>query len=247
MKHKYYSQQRLRSRNQDKLPCFRIWDGMKKGRVTFQEGAAWVLGRESNLSFWFDKWSDLGMLRNIIQGSFMRESFDLKVKDVVSASGWVWSKIPFELPHSCKMKIQAIPVSCASRGEDKLSWVGGKHGEFNLNNAYRTAAELGPPQSFQGNWIWWLNILPRIQFFLWKCYHNSVEVRECLRSRGMDINPSCPLCHCEQESISHSLRGCHQVKLVWAHLGIVEDDPFFFSQNLLPWLAYNYTKHRIVT
>ena len=247
LKHKYCSQQRLRSRNQNKLPCFRTWAGMKKGRATFQEGAVWVPSRESNLSCWFDKWSDMGILRNTIQGPLTRDSLDLKVKDVFSASGWDWARIPFELPHNYRMKIQYIPVSLASSGEDKLAWVGWKHDEFNLNSAYRTAAKLGPPQSFQGSWIWRLNILPRIQLFLWRCYHNSVGVRESLRNWGMDINPLCPLCHDDLENISHALRGCSWVKSVWAQLGIAKDDPSFHSQNLLPWLAANCTEVKTVT
>lgn len=152
------------------------------------------------MSFWFDKWSNQGTLRNIIQGPLTRESIDLKVRDVVLASGWDWSRIPFELPLTCRMKIQAIPVSVASTGEDRLMWIGGKRGEFNLNSAYIATAELGPPQFLHDNCIWRLNILPKIQIFLWKCHHNNVGVGECLRNKGMDIDPSCPLCHANLES-----------------------------------------------
>ena len=33
---------------------------------------------------------------------------------------------------------------------------------------------------FLANWIWKLDILPRIQTFVWMCAHNSIGVRECL-------------------------------------------------------------------
>lgn len=36
LKNKCCSQQRMRSRNRDKLPCSQIWAGMKKGKNIFQ-------------------------------------------------------------------------------------------------------------------------------------------------------------------------------------------------------------------
>ena len=33
---------------------------------------------------------------------------------------------------------------------------------------------------FLANWIWKLDILPRIQTFVWMCAHNSIGVWECL-------------------------------------------------------------------
>ena len=36
---------------------------------------------------------------------------------------------------------------------------------------------------FNAGWIWKLMTLPRIQFFLWKCAHNSIGVKDCLVGR----------------------------------------------------------------
>ena len=55
LKRKYCSHRRITSRNLDKLPCSRVWLAMKKGKEVFQKGIKWTIGKDSNLSFWFDK------------------------------------------------------------------------------------------------------------------------------------------------------------------------------------------------
>ena len=55
----------------------------------------WTVGRESKLSFWFDRWSDQGPLRKVMQGPLTREEHQLEVQEVVSDSGWRWDANPW--------------------------------------------------------------------------------------------------------------------------------------------------------
>ena len=151
---------------------------MRKAKTVFQNGTRWFPGRESNLSFWFDSWTSQGPLRQVVQGPLPLESEKMKIRDVVDESGWKWDLIPFDLPLNYRKEIQAIPFALTTRSQDRLVWVGTKHGDFDLHSAYRLAKNLGSVEPFHGKWVWYLKILPRIQFFLWKCCHNSVRVRE---------------------------------------------------------------------
>ena len=72
--------------------------------------------------------------------------------------------------------------------------MGAKHGDFDLTSVNRIAAGLCSLNLFHGKWGWDLKILPRVQTFLWKCCPNNIGVRECLASRGMYIDVTCPLC-----------------------------------------------------
>ena len=113
-----------------------------------------------------------------------------------------------------KLELQAIPVALASRGGDKLTWIDSEHGTFNIGSAYKLATRVGSDASFEGSWIWKVKILPRIQSFVWLCLHNSIGVKDCLLSRGIVLESSCPLCHSANESILHALRDCEVVKLI---------------------------------
>lgn len=75
---------------------------MKKGSKIFQKGVRWTCGRDSNLNFWLDDWSNFGALRQRIYGSMTMEIANLRVKDVVSATGWNWSTTCFEFPEFVK-------------------------------------------------------------------------------------------------------------------------------------------------
>ena len=60
LRKKYLSQRHLRSNNENLLPSSRTWKALQKGRVTFEVGTRWSLGRDSDISFWFDGWTSGG-------------------------------------------------------------------------------------------------------------------------------------------------------------------------------------------
>ena len=61
---------------------------------------------------------------------------------------------------------------------------------------------------FHRQWIWKLDILPRITNFLWLCLHGSIPVKEVLAVRGINCDKVYPLCRDQDESIVHLLREC---------------------------------------
>ena len=212
---------------------------MKKGEEIFRKGIKWIPGYESSLSFWHDSWSNLGILRNIIQGPLTAESSNLRIKDVVDLGGWNWERLHIELPEEVKKELPATPISYVRRNEDRLAWKPSSRGSFDLKSAYLLAIDPLLDPVFQGRWIWKLDTLPRIQIFLWKCMHQSIGVKECLQARGMLVDTACPHCLNRPESIMHALRDCHMVKKIWHQLGVHHSDNTFFSSNLQEWLSAN--------
>ena len=215
LRHKYCNQRRTNSINVDKLPCSQIWKAVKKGRGTFNEGSMWTIGRDSKLSFWWDNWTGLGPLRYMIQGPLTRGADQWKVCDIISELRWDWEQIPFDLPLKVKSIIQATPIPFASRGQDRLAWSGNPRGTFDLKSAYSFATADKVVPSFNAGWIWKLEMLPKIQTFLWMCQHNNIGVKSCLARRGVVVDESCPICQRELESIIHAW-----VKRVWMQLGV---------------------------
>ena len=202
---------------------------MKRGEATFKKGLKWIPSHKSNLDFWSDCWSNLDSIRALIQGPLPLESVNLKLKDVISLGRWDWSKIPFSLPLKIKDEIQATPIPIIARNNDKLAWKFSPKGSFDMGSAYLIASNLMDAESIAGSWIWKLQILPRIQMFIWRCMHNSVVVKEVVAKKGILIDTSYPMCHFVSDSLSHALRDCNVVKPVRLHLGIHYLNPSFFS------------------
>lgn len=91
-----------------------------------------------------------------------------------------------DLPINVKMDIQA------ATSNDRLVWPDNPHGNFDLKSAYKLATE-NDSVSFEGECIWRIKIIHRIQFFVWKCLHNRIRVNSCLVARGVTTDTLCPL------------------------------------------------------
>ena len=88
IKMKYDTRQRINSGNYARLLGSPIWKGLIKGEGVFRKWTKWIPGNEINLSFWWDCWSNFGPIRQITHGPLTQATTDLKIKDVISSSGW---------------------------------------------------------------------------------------------------------------------------------------------------------------
>ena len=70
-----------------------------------------------------------------------------------------------------------------------------------------------PP--WQCKWIWNIDTMPKIKVFLWQLCHNALLVRGILFWWGWNIEPHCPLCATDVESIDHLFWGCRGTNRVW--------------------------------
>ena len=143
---------------------------MKKGREVFNKGSIWLVGRDSNQSFWFGNWIKGGPIRHKILGPLTREADLLEVKDLLSDLGWDWDRIPFVLLMEIKNLIPATPVSITSRGADRLVWAGSTRGGFDFKSAYNLVDNSNLLPALSTGWIWKLNTLPRIKCFYLEMY-----------------------------------------------------------------------------
>lgn len=111
------------------------------------------------------------MLQNLIQGPLNINEENLRVKDVLVNGVWDFSCISFDVSPQLVHSIKAIPVRSASFNIDSIIWASSSCGEFDPRNAYNLVATISvPPIQFDGAWIWKLDIIPKIKFFLWKCW-----------------------------------------------------------------------------
>ncbi len=92
---------------------------------------------------------------------------------------------------------------------------------------------------FVDQWIWNLNILPKIQYFLWKCAHHSILVKNTLVKRRIIDDPICDICLNSDETILHVLRDCRVAQQFWLVSGLAPSDPFFLGDIGMDWLRSN--------
>ena len=87
LSHKYRGQ-RSRPINLLKTTSYSsTWAGIKKGEDIISKGAKWVVGKDSGLSLWFDKWLTKGTLRSRISGPLNRGEDKVRLRDISSFLG----------------------------------------------------------------------------------------------------------------------------------------------------------------
>ena len=220
---KYCSVNRMRARDPDKLLCSPNWRAIKAGFQTFANGICWGVGNGERNIIWSDSWIRGSSLRELIEGPLTQREVDMKLSDLLldTVQGWKWEALSFELPASIKGRIKAIPRQLVGRGEDVIMWKFSKDGEFTTKSTY---AWLNGSQqidvTFQGQWIWKIDTLPKNINFLWLCMHNSLPVRSVLAMRGILRDSCCPLCNNFLETISHLLKECMVAKEFWYKLKV---------------------------
>ena len=156
---------------------------------------------------WMDNWINSDSLQGMIEGPLKQEEQNLRVSDLCCGQEWKWELISFDLPQFIKEKIKAIPIQMFGSGRDMVMWKFSMNGEFTTNSAYRLANQgEETAMQFNGQWIWKLDILPRITNFLCLCLHGCIPVKEVLAVRGINCDKLCPLCREQDESIIHLLR-----------------------------------------
>jgi hypothetical protein len=170
------------------------WRGFKLGHEMFRNGLRWVVNNGQHVSFWKDKWVGNQPLRDLIRGPLSFEESSFRICDFIEgASFWDFSKLSVVLPPPICAQIKSIYLCTLSHLEDCIV-CDTVDGSFNLRKAYQLACK--PSHSMDclssPNWLWQILTSPRIQFFLWQCYHDSVPIRATLAHRGINITPSCP-------------------------------------------------------
>ena len=95
------------------------WAALRKGEGIFNRGTKWVVGKESLLSVWHDKWMSTSTLRSLLTGPLNKDEDHLLIRDVVNSHGWCWEKFSFVIPKKLVMEIKAIPTPLYANNMDR--------------------------------------------------------------------------------------------------------------------------------
>ena len=170
------------------------------------------------------------------------------MEDFRGVDGWNWDLISFELPDTIKDRIKAILIQDFGQREDSLMWRFTRDGDFSTKSAYLRCIEVDISEtSFKGQWIWKLDILPKIIMFLWLCLHTSVPVKSVLAARGINCDGKCLVCKRHDKTIAHLLRDCELARKYWSCVEVPPALVHIFSGSLEEWLQSNsvsLVKHR---
>jgi len=118
--------------------------------------------------------------------------------------------------HPILKKIQGIAIPPHSK-PDSFCWGLDNSDTFSTKSvtwiAYDKSINDSPDWNYK--WIWKIDTMPKIKFFLWQLCHKAVPIRGMLLKRRLNIDAGCPICMGDIESIDHLLCECPIGKKVW--------------------------------
>lgn len=164
------------------------------------------IGR-GDVSFWWDNWTVLGALANIVPGG--RTSKNTKVQEFIHEGAWMRDKLMGKVSESTVNTIQKIKINVDKR--DYPIWLLEKTGEFTCKSAWQNLRRKGCG-TFTSSRIWHKQIPFKISFFMLRLLQARIPTDDVVNM----VTSRCSCCtkH-EEESINH-LFTCNEIaRHVW--------------------------------
>ncbi|GJR54546.1 hypothetical protein Tco_1405067 [Tanacetum coccineum] len=174
------------------------------------------MGKGLMTSAWYDKWSSVGPLADIVSSrDFHRGGFSSSstVRDLIDGNAWKW-------PAHWTVKyplLETLVCPGLSNEDDKVVWT--DTNDSDVDFSVSTAWECIRPRS---NIVVWYNVLqiPRHAIHLWLVIKRKLKTQDLLRpwDVGGGVNASqmvCSLCGTQPDSHDHLFFDCIFSTQVW--------------------------------
>ncbi|GJS87308.1 GRF1-interacting factor 1-like protein [Tanacetum coccineum] len=172
------------------------------------------IGNGQRTSTWYDNWSPLGQLSNVISNRDIYSAgfkLDMRVSDIIKDGMWAW-------PTDWLIKYPMIsnmnaPVLTGSDDYIVLR----NHSNMDVRFSVATIWDCIRPRNAEVNWfhiVWFSQRIPRHAIHLWLVVNRKLKTQDLLRQ--WDVKNSgitmfnCPLCEGEPDSHNHLFFGCRK-------------------------------------
>ncbi|XP_062102834.1 uncharacterized protein LOC133812999 [Humulus lupulus] len=134
--------------------------------------------------------------------------------------------------------ILSIPLS-NNRPMDSWFWSLEPFGFFTVKSCYKFLQVLknGEATDLEMTFwkgLWKVRVPPKVKDLVWRASTGCLPTNSQLHSRYVGVDPLCPLCQSDRETITHALVGCSRVWQCWVSLGFRLVRPA--SETFTSWL-----------
>uniref|UniRef100_A0A803L0F3 Reverse transcriptase zinc-binding domain-containing protein n=1 Tax=Chenopodium quinoa TaxID=63459 RepID=A0A803L0F3_CHEQI len=177
------------------------WRSIMGARDVLWKGARKPVGNGSTVHIWKDPWVPTLPDFKVFSSSRDNGEGPTFVRDLWANNSWNNAALsllfsPTEIKEICN-----IPVPLYDRKD-----VWDKNG---------TATSSRASCNFKWSVVWNSDNTPKVKHFAWRAIKGAVDARQSLIQRGMNIDPICPMCGIENESVMHMLALCPDAKRIW--------------------------------
>lgn len=182
-----------------------------EAQVLLKQGAVRRVRNGNSISILRDPW--LPSKENLYVQSTLSELEGQTVSSLMveGRNEWNEEKISNMFNDRDANLIRAVPVKTTE--EDSWYWKYEKLGKYTVKSAYNAilgGSNQHDSSNNSGFWrvTWNLKISPKVKIFMWRAIRDILPIKEQLIRRKVNINPYCPVCNAEYETITHCLISC---------------------------------------
>ncbi|CAN7061567.1 unnamed protein product, partial [Brassica oleracea var. botrytis] len=221
-------------------PSF-VWHSILHGRDLLKQGLVKKIGNGAGTNVWRDNW----LLDSEPRPPSYRPDYPvdltLSVSDLLNPHLGGWDVRRVRQVIAAEDVERVLNTKTDFSKEDSLRWGFSNNGIYNSKSGYKLLQDLqeqrGPassrlPPIEKQLWskLWKVKAPSKLKHFLWRSMSGALAVKQQLRSRGIRLDPVCPLCGLDNENISHMLFHCPREKEVWK-LSLLPLPPAGLSRN----------------
>lgn len=177
------------------------------------------IGNGNDTYVWLDNWHPLGPLYQKFGESVvynLGRSLFARVADIIQDGIWLWPR-----PRN-KVTLQIIDATPAGflptlQSDDEVFCSPSSSGLYSTTSAWNAIRTIGQTQSWCSV-VWFHRSVPKWAFIVWLACRQRLATKDRLHNWGMDVHPSCVLCHQWMESHAHLFFDCCFSKYIWSDL-----------------------------
>lgn len=227
---RYFPSSTFREAGLGSNPSF-VWRSILGAKDLIFLRSVLKVGSGESIRIWFDPWIPyVGDFK--ISSAIMPGLEETKVSNLFKSNSREWDKDLISDIFSVEdaNRILRIPLSQTAM-EDFWMWLEDNSGIYSVKSGYRWLCKSynQPYHSVPGfNWskLWSLAIPPKVKKFVWRLLHNCIPTLDNLR-KFVDVDPMCPVCKSNFESVEHLIWSCPFSQSCWALSNI----PFYLPVN----------------
>ncbi|XP_057443766.1 uncharacterized protein LOC130735911 [Lotus japonicus] len=214
----YFAQGDLLGAKRGYRPSY-AWSCILQSSWIFQEGGRWKIGDGSQVDILHDQWLPQGV--PIIGSQDLMAEFGVSnVSHLIdhAAKSWKYALVDFIFYPATVSHILKIPLPL-NGSVDTLMWPETVDGNYCSKSGYifvrrkllgacsSTSSQPSLPAPLWKK-FWRTSVQPRCKEVVWRVVSSLLLVRAALRRRGMDVDPLCPVCADEEETVFHLFVSC---------------------------------------
>ncbi|KAJ8531186.1 hypothetical protein K7X08_026620 [Anisodus acutangulus] len=209
---------------------------MCKIKRNVDKSILWKVGK-SEVSFWFDKWCNLGPLCDYLPEGF--NSGKLKLNEVLIDEEWNWYDWDTIIPQHVMVDIEGMGININPSIPDKPIWMLDNSGKFSMASAWQLLRQK-QPKTWINSSTWQKELPFKMCFFVWRSLRDRVPTDQRVRRMGFAVPSRC----CKEsniETIGHLMYFGTYAQSLWkivcGPLGITFKD-ILYRLLLIKWWSW---------